>query len=63
MEKINNWACTFCQFTGDLMTNESFSPHTVSARMAALNIAAKLLDKKFDHGGADYQEREAFFSR
>lgn len=63
MEKLNNWACTFCQFTGCIMTNETFLPHTVSARMAALNVVAKILGKNFEVSGDDYQGQEAFFSR
>jgi hypothetical protein len=64
MEKLNNWACTFCQFTCSIMTNESCLPHTVSARMAALNVVAKVLGKSFDDPSAtDYQEREAFYKR
>jgi hypothetical protein len=46
------------------MTNESFLPHTaLSARMAALNVVAKILGKNFDPGGADYQEREEFYRK
>ncbi len=60
MEKINNWARAFCEFVCCIMTNETFLPHTVSARMAALNVVAKILGKNFDD---DYQEEEAFISR
>jgi hypothetical protein len=65
MEKINNWASNFCELISCIMTNETLSPHTVSARMAALHVVAKVLDKKFDSGtdGAPYQEREAFFRK
>jgi hypothetical protein len=64
METLNNWACTFCQFTCCIMTNETYLPHTVSARMAALNVVAKVLGKNFDDPSAiDYQQREAFYKR
>ena len=65
MEKINNWASDFCELISCIMTNETLMPHAVSARMAALHIVAKVLDKKFDSAtdGASYQEQEAFFRR
>jgi hypothetical protein len=63
MEKINDWASNFCELISCIMTNETLLPHTVSARMAALHVVAKVLDKNFDSAmdGASYQEREAFF--
>jgi hypothetical protein len=64
MEKLNNWACTFCELTCCIMTNETCLSHTVHARMAALNVVAKVLGKNFDNPGhPDYQEREAFYQR
>jgi hypothetical protein len=65
MEKINNWASDFCELISCIMTNETLMPHAVSARMAALHVVAKVLDKKFDSAtdGASYQEQEAFFRR
>jgi hypothetical protein len=65
MEKINNWASNFCELICCIMTNETLLPHTVSARMAALHVVAKVLDKRFDSAtdGASYQAREAFFRR
>ena len=64
MEKINNWARIFCQFTCCIMTNETCLPHTVSARMAAMNVAAKFLGKNFDDPRSpDYSQREAFYKR
>jgi hypothetical protein len=65
MDKINNWSSNFCELISCIMTNETLLPHTVSARMAALHVVAKVLDKNFDSatGGASYQEREAFFRK
>jgi hypothetical protein len=47
------------------MTSETLLLHTVSARMAALHVVAKVLDKRFDSAtdGASYQAQEAFFRR
>ena len=59
IEKINDWASNLCELMSCIMTNGTLLPHTVSARMAALHVVAKVLDKKFD----SYQEREAFFRR
>jgi hypothetical protein len=64
MEKLNNWACTFCQLTCCIMANETCLPHAVHARMAALNVVAKVLGKNFDDpSDTDYQGREAFYKR
>jgi len=65
MERINNWASNFCRLVAHAMTNTTFLPHAVSARMAALNVVAKVLGKNFDtaQGGAAYQEREAFYKK
>jgi hypothetical protein len=63
MEKINDWAINFCQLLVCTMTNEALLPHAVSARMSALHVVAKVLDKNFDivTDAESYQEREAFF--
>jgi hypothetical protein len=65
IEKINNWAGNFCELMSCIMTNETLLPHAVSARMAALHVVAKVLDKKFDliTGGASYEDREEFFRK
>jgi hypothetical protein len=65
MEKINDWASNFCKLICCIMTNETMLSHAVSARMAALHVVAKVLDKHFDSAtdGASYQEREAFFRK
>jgi hypothetical protein len=58
LEKLNHWSCRFCQLLACTLTNETFAPHAVSARMAALDVVAKVLEKKFDSlkGGVDYEE-------
>jgi len=48
-----------------MLTNETLLPHGVSARMAALHIVAKVLDKEFHpskHRIAD-EERDAVYKR
>ena len=62
MEKLNAWSMSFCEFIACLLSNESFAPHGVSARMAALHVVAKILDKDFE-AGANYSERETFFKK
>ena len=62
LEKLNEWSMSFCQFITCLLSNESFAPHAVSARMAALYVVAKILGKDFE-SGANYEEREAFFKK
>jgi hypothetical protein len=62
MEKLNAWSMSFCEFIACLLSNESFAPHGVSARMAALHVVAKILDKDFETG-ANYSERETFFKK
>jgi len=60
IERLNKWAMNFCILCISLLTpNIVIMPSGRSARMAALNVAAKLLDKKF----TSFAEREAFFSR
>jgi hypothetical protein len=62
MEKLNAWSMSFCEFTACLLSNESFLPHPVSARMAALHVVAKILGKDFESGGC-YSEGEDFFKK
>ena len=62
MEKLNAWSMSFCEFVACLLSNESFLPHPVSARMAALHVVAKILGKDFENG-ANYDECEAFFKK
>lgn len=62
MEKLNAWSMSFCEFIACLLSNETFLPHAVSARMAALHVVAKILGKDFDTG-ANYDEQEAFFKK
>jgi hypothetical protein len=62
MEKVNAWSMSFCEFIACLLSNESFAPHAVSARMAALHVVAKILGKDFESGGC-YSERKAFFKK
>jgi hypothetical protein len=65
MLTLNKWASDFCRFVVTLTSNETLLPHAVSARMAALNVAAKVLGKTFDPSkdGAAYRERETFYRR
>ena len=59
MEKLNAWSMSFCEFAACLLSNESFLPHPVSARMAALHVVAKILGKDLAGGGC-YSEGEDF---
>ena len=60
MEQLNDWATNFCLLAISLLTpNVTIIPNGPSARIAALNVAAKLLDKKLDNP-AEYQ---SFFSK
>jgi hypothetical protein len=61
MEKLNKWAIDFCLLMRSIMTNGTYLRHGVSARIAALNVVAKVLGKNF--GPSDRQERKAFYSR
>ena len=66
MEKLNKWSIDFCLLSINLLTpNVTLIPNGASARMAALNVAAKLLERNFDRVGdaAVAAERKAFFSR
>jgi hypothetical protein len=62
LEKLNEWSMSFCQFITCLLSNETFAPHAVSARMAALHIVAKLLGKDFE-SDTSYEEWEAVFKK
>jgi hypothetical protein len=62
LEKLNAWSMSFCEFIACLLSNETFLPHPVSARMAALHVVAKILGKDFETG-ANYNERETFFKK
>jgi len=62
MEKLNEWSMNFCEFIACLLSNESFAPYAVSARMAALHVVAKILGKDFE-SAANCEEREAFFRK
>lgn len=61
MEKLNKWAIDFCLLVRCILTNGTYLRHGVSARIAALNVVAKILGKNF--GPSDQQERKAFYSR
>jgi AbiU2 len=65
MESLNNWAMSLCRLVVTGLSNETLLPHPVSARIAALNVIAKVLGKNFNpHGGAAaYQEWEAFYQK
>jgi len=45
LEKLNHWSSSFCQLIACTLTNETFAPHTVSARMAALDVVVRVLRK------------------
>jgi hypothetical protein len=60
IETLNSWSMSFCEFTACMLSNESFLPHSVSARMAALHVVAKILGKDLECGGC-YSEGEDFF--
>jgi len=63
MEKLVLWAATLCKLvTSVLGNNIVFVDSCISARMAALNLAAKVLDKKFDDP-KNYKEYEEFCKR
>jgi hypothetical protein len=62
METLNAWSMSFCELMACLLSNETFLPHAVSARMAALHVVAKILGKDFE-SGANYDECEAFFKK
>jgi hypothetical protein len=61
MEKLNKWAIDFCLLVRSIMTNGTYLRHGVSARIAALNVVAKVLGKNF--GPSERQERKTFYSR
>jgi hypothetical protein len=61
MEQLNNWAMAFCRLIVAALSNETLLPHPVSARIAALNVAAKVLGKSF--GIQDHVAEKAFYSR
>jgi hypothetical protein len=59
IETLNAWSMSFCEFRACMLSNESFLPHPVSARMAALHVVAKILGKDLAGGGC-YSEGEDF---
>jgi hypothetical protein len=65
IEKINRWASDFCRLMACVLTNVTLLPNGISARMAALNVVAKVLGKNFDpsKGGAAYEEWDTFFRK
>jgi hypothetical protein len=66
MEKINEWGSNFCQLAACVLTNITLSSNSgPSARIAALNVVAKVLGKDFhpSKDSASYQEWETFYSR
>ncbi len=65
MEKVNDWSSNFCQLIACMLTSETLLPHGVSARMAALHIVAKVLDKEFypSKDRAADEEWDAFYKR
>ncbi len=48
MLTLNKWASDFCRLVVRLTSNETLLPHAVSARIAALNVVAKVLGKNLD---------------
>ena len=68
MHDLNKWAGDFSRFALCVLTpNETIIDSCISARMAALNVAAKLLGKTFDDPSksfaANAADRSAFFTR
>jgi len=68
IEKIVKWANNFCQFAVCVMTpSTAYVNSSKSARMAALNVAKKVLDKNFDDPSKTVAEnsaaQEVFYSR
>lgn len=65
MEKINKWASDFCRLVACVLSPMSLLPNGISARTAALNVVAKVLDKNFNpsKSGSAYQEWEAFYRK
>jgi hypothetical protein len=65
IEKMNKWASDFCRFMACALTNTTLLRNPSGARIAALNVVARVLGKTFEpsKGGSHYQEREAFYSR
>jgi hypothetical protein len=60
MEEINGWAENFCTLSVSLLSNITLLPPSFSARIAALNVVAKVLDKNFETGCKDH---ENFYKR
>jgi hypothetical protein len=58
MEQIIKWAGHFCELSTCVMSNEALLPFAVSARMAALDVAAKVLEKTFDDSSKSMLENE-----
>jgi hypothetical protein len=56
MEDINRWVENFCALSMSLLSNTTLLPPSFSARIAALNVIAKLLDKDFLPGSNEYHE-------
>ena len=66
MQSINQWASDFCELSVTVLSlTETFVPSVISARMAALNVVAKVLGKHFDPstGGTAYQDYEEFYKK
>jgi hypothetical protein len=68
MEKLAQWVRDFCKLLYCVLTPDTMLVDSVaSARMAALNVAAKILGKDFDDPSKspdqNYREREAFYKR
>jgi HEPN superfamily AbiU2-like protein len=67
MEALNRWAKTFCLLLYRVLTPITMVDSVKSARMAALNVVAKVLGKTFDDTSKsvieNWSDREAFFKR
>ena len=68
MEKLVQWVRDFCELLCCILTPDAtWVDSVVSARMAALNVAAKLLGKDFNDPSKslaeNHREREAFYKR
>lgn len=61
MEELADWAENFCHFIMNILsTSTTYVRSCISAKMAALNVAAKILDKNFDEN-KDYAARNKFY--
>jgi hypothetical protein len=65
METLNKWASDFCRLMACIMSNSALMNDSPSARIAALQVVAKVLGKNFNPSmsGAAFQEWEEFYRR